>query len=93
MTAAPAIEIATDAQDRRVPRLGGSEVAVAEVVYACHELTIDQGLARVAIAGLDRTTLEPILTYCAEERCIALTIALPSGLPGTLSPTPAIWPS
>ena len=54
MTAAPAIEIATDEQDRRVPRLGGSEVAVAEIVYACHELTIDQGLARVAISGLDR---------------------------------------
>jgi len=65
MTAAPAIEIATDEQDRRVPRLGGSEVAIAEVIYACHELTIDQGLARVAISGLDRTTLEPILTYCA----------------------------
>ncbi len=77
MTAAPAIEIATDAQDRRVPRLGGSEVAVAEVVYACHELTIDQGLARVAISGLDRTTLEPILTYCAEERCIADAASCP----------------
>ncbi len=76
MTAAPAIEIAIDAQDRRVPRLGGSEVAIAEVVYACHELTIDQGLARVA-SGLDRTTLEPILTYCAEERCIADAASCP----------------
>jgi tRNA/rRNA methyltransferase len=77
MTAAPAIEIATDAQDRRVPRLGGSEVAIAEVIYACHELTIDQGLARVAISGLDRATLEPILTYCAEERCIADAASCP----------------
>jgi len=71
MTAAPAIEIAPDAAHRPVPRLAGSRVAVAEVVHACHELTIDDGVARLGIAGLDRTTLEPILTYCAEERCIA----------------------
>ena len=70
MSAAPAVEIVADAHGRRVPRLNGSEVAVAEVVHACHELTIDDGLARVGICGLDRTTLEPILTYCAEERCI-----------------------
>ncbi len=77
MSAGPAIEIATDAHDRRVPRLAGSETAVAEVVQACHELTIDQGLARVAISGLDRTTLEPVLTYCAEERCVADAASCP----------------
>jgi tRNA/rRNA methyltransferase len=77
MSAGPVIEIATDAHDLRVPRLAGSEVAVAEVVHACHELTIDEGLARVAISGLDRTTLEPILTYCAEERCVADTASCP----------------
>ena len=77
MSAAPAVEIAADAQGRRVPRLSGSEVAVAEVVHACHELTIDQGLARLAISGLDRTTLEPILTYCADERCIADAASCP----------------
>jgi tRNA/rRNA methyltransferase len=78
MTSAPAIEVAPDAEHRPVPRLAGSHVAVAEVVHTCHELTIDDGLARLAIAGLDRTTLEPILTYCAEERCIADGASCPS---------------
>jgi tRNA/rRNA methyltransferase len=77
MSAGPVIEIASDANGRRVPRLAGSEFAVAEVVHACHELTIDQGLARVAIPGLDRITLEPILTYCAEERCVADAASCP----------------
>jgi tRNA/rRNA methyltransferase len=71
MTAAPAIEVAPDAEHRPVPRLAGSHVAVAKIVHTCHELSIDDGLSRLGIAGLDRTTLEPILTYCAEERCIA----------------------
>jgi tRNA/rRNA methyltransferase len=44
---------------------------VAAVVHACHEKTIDVGLAELAAAGLDRTTLEPILSYCAERRCEA----------------------
>jgi len=71
MTAAPAIEVVRDAEHRSVPRLAGSNVAVAEVVHTCHEFAIDDGLARLGVTGLDRTTLEPILTYCAEERCIA----------------------
>ena len=37
----------------------------------CHERTIDVGLAELAIAGLDRATLEPVLIYCAELRCEA----------------------
>jgi tRNA/rRNA methyltransferase len=53
------------------PIVGESGVTVAEIVHACHERTIDQGLADLAIAGLDRGTLEDVLTYCAEERCIA----------------------
>ena len=40
-------------------------------MHACHERTIDQGLAELAVPGLDRATLEGVLTYCAEERCIA----------------------
>jgi tRNA/rRNA methyltransferase len=44
---------------------------VAAVVHACHERTIDRGLAEVSIAGLTRETLEPILTYCAELTCEA----------------------
>jgi tRNA/rRNA methyltransferase len=51
------------------PVIAGGELPVAGVVHACHERTIDVGLAELAIPGLDRTSLEPILTYCAEQRC------------------------
>ena len=53
------------------PTVAGTELPVAVVVHACHEKTIDVGLAELAIAGLDRATLEPVLTYCAERRCEA----------------------
>ncbi len=53
------------------PRVAGTGLSVAAVVHACHEKTIDVGLAELAVLGLDRTTLEPILTYCAERRCEA----------------------
>ena len=59
------------------PFVGQSSVTVAEVVHACHEMTIDAGLARLAISGLDRGTLEPVLTYCAEERCVADAASCP----------------
>lgn len=42
---------------------------VARVVHACHEKSVDQGLVTLAIPGLDRETVEPVLTYCAELRC------------------------
>ena len=51
------------------PHLAPAGVAVAAVVHACHEKAIDAGLAHLAIPGLSRETLEPILTYCAELRC------------------------
>src|SRR5262245_32010741 len=51
------------------PRMGASGPTVATVVHACHEKAIDDGLAALAIPGLDRAALEPILTYCAELRC------------------------
>jgi tRNA/rRNA methyltransferase len=53
------------------PTVVGTALPVAVVVHACHEKTIDVGLADLAIHGLDRTTLEPVLTYCAERRCEA----------------------
>lgn len=67
----PAIGIGSDAQGRRVPLVFGIGPSVAQVVRACHEKTIDVGLQELAIDGLDRASLEPVLTYCAEERCIA----------------------
>ena len=51
------------------PHLAPAGVAIAVVVHACHEKAIDAGLAHLAIPGLSRETLEPILTYCAELRC------------------------
>jgi tRNA/rRNA methyltransferase len=61
----------------RVPVVGARATALAAIVHACHERTIDQGLAELAIPGLDRATLEPVLTYCAEERCIADAASCP----------------
>jgi tRNA/rRNA methyltransferase len=51
--------------------------AVARIVHACHERTIDAGLAQLAIEGLTRETLEPVLTYCAELRCEADGVTCP----------------
>ncbi len=51
------------------PIVAGTDLPVAAVVHACHEKAIDAGLAELAVPGLDRATLEPILTYCAERRC------------------------
>jgi len=53
------------------PTLAGTTLPVAAVVAACHERTIDVGLAELGVRGLDRAALEPILTYCAERRCEA----------------------
>jgi tRNA/rRNA methyltransferase len=53
------------------PTLAGTELPVAVVVRACHDKTVDVGLAELAIPGLDRARLEPVLTYCAERRCVA----------------------
>lgn len=54
----------------RVPVVGAGATPLARVAYACHERTIDDGLAELAIPGLDRDSLEGVLTYCAEERCV-----------------------
>jgi tRNA/rRNA methyltransferase len=53
------------------PLIGGTSMAVAAVVHACHEKTVKVGLSELGVPGLDSTTVEPILTYCAEQRCKA----------------------
>jgi tRNA/rRNA methyltransferase len=65
------------------PRLAGTDLAVAEVVRACHATTIEDGLATLAVAGLDRSTLEPVLSYCAERRCEADNATCPGCRRGT----------
>jgi len=59
------------------PVIGPDDRIVAEIVHACHERTIDDGLVQLAVSGLDRTTLEPVLTYCAELRCEADGVTCP----------------
>ena len=59
-----------------VPSLAGGgdgrhATAIAAVVHACHEQTIDQALEQLAVPGLDRDSLDGVLTYCAERRCEA----------------------
>jgi len=51
--------------------IAGTSLAVAAVVHACHEKTVKVGLAALGAPGLDIGTIEPILTYCAEQRCKA----------------------
>ncbi len=46
-------------------------LSVGAIVHACHDRTIDVALAELGQPGLDRESLEPILTYCAELRCEA----------------------
>ncbi|MCU0786360.1 MAG: RNA methyltransferase [Verrucomicrobia bacterium] len=52
-------------------------VPLSVIVHACHEKTVDAGLAALALPGLDRETLEPVLTYCAELRCEADAVTCP----------------
>jgi tRNA/rRNA methyltransferase len=59
----------------RVPTAGGR--ALADIAQACHDKTVDSGLAALAIPGLDRSTLDPVLTYCAELRCEADAASCP----------------
>lgn len=64
------IEIAVRGGER-MPCVAGRALAVAQLVHACHERTIDEGLQAVEAADLDRAALDRILTYCAELRCEA----------------------
>lgn len=54
-----------------VPCLAGTQKSAGAIVHACHVATIDQGLEQLAIPSLTRETLEPVLQYCAEVRCVA----------------------
>jgi tRNA/rRNA methyltransferase len=59
------------------PTIAGSGLAVAELVRACHDKTVEAGLAGLGVPGLDKATVEPVLTYCAEQRCKADAAACP----------------
>lgn len=63
--------VAKSLNDWLTPVLQEPLLPVAAVVHVCHERTIDEGLAALAVPGLTRETLEPVLTYCAELKCEA----------------------
>jgi len=50
-----------------VPVVAGRPLG--DVVRVLHERTLDDGLAALADPALTRSTIEPVLTYCAEQRC------------------------
>jgi tRNA/rRNA methyltransferase len=72
----PAITIAREAGGP-FPQVGGSGLSVAAVVRICHESTIAAGLAQLQIPGLEPATLEAVLSYCAEQRCMSDAASCP----------------
>lgn len=69
--ASPHVSIGLDEQGRRTPLEARSGAPLSRLVHRCHERTIDVALAEFGVAGLDRDALDPVLTYCAEMRCVA----------------------
>ncbi len=59
------------------PVVGASGKPVSAVIHACHVGTIDQGLDALAIAGLNRDTLDTVLQYCASVRCADDNVSCP----------------
>ena len=52
-------------------------VTVSDIVYTCHEQTIDRALAKFDLPDLTRDSLDGILTYCAEQRCAEVDATCP----------------
>ena len=59
------------------PVVGPQDTCVARIIHACHAQTIDQGIEALAVPGLTRQTLEPVLQYCASLKCIEDTLTCP----------------
>jgi tRNA/rRNA methyltransferase len=73
--AAPTHHISIDAN--AVPTVSGTHRNVGQIIAAVHRVPVDDGLAALALPGLDRAALEPILVYCAEQGCVADNAACP----------------
>ena len=63
------IKLELDATGHLTPLETLSGLPVGRISHACHERTIDVALSELAVPGLDRERLEPVLIYCAELRC------------------------
>lgn len=69
-TSAVGFEVVVDEREGvSVPVIPAIGVPVSNVVHEAHERTISAALERWAPQGLDKANLEPILVYCAEQRC------------------------
>ena len=73
----PDLEIAVQSGER-VPTVAAHPMPVAALVHACHEKTIEEGLASVGAPDFDRNALDRILKYCAELRCESDAATCPS---------------
>ncbi len=51
------------------PRVAGTDLSVGALVQRCYQTSIAAALAELASAGLAGASLEPVLSYCAEQRC------------------------
>ena len=70
--------ITVETQDgQAVPTLSGTGRSVGDIVTFVHSTTIDDALGKLALPGLDRTSLEPLLIYCAEQACATVKAACP----------------
>ena len=54
-----------------VPTVAATTQSVADLVTQVHAEPVNDALVRLAPTGIDRDALEPILIYCAEQRCVA----------------------
>jgi tRNA/rRNA methyltransferase len=69
-TRRPAIQMEDDAEGR-APVVRAIREPVGTVVHEAHERTLAGALERWRSLGLSRETIEPVLAYCAEQRCRA----------------------
>ena len=59
------------------PVVPALSACVSEIVHEAHERTLATALERWAPMGLDKVNLEPILVYCAEQKCQAAGATCP----------------
>ncbi|WP_343062309.1 RNA methyltransferase [Hyphomicrobium methylovorum] len=71
------VSLAVRVAPQREPVIGPRDTPVGAIVHECHAATIDQGIASLAIPGLTRDTLEPVLQYCASLRCVDDRVTCP----------------
>ena len=57
--------------EARAPIVRAVGEPVSAIVHEAHERTLTRAMERWRPAGLSRESIEPILTYCAEQRCRA----------------------